>query len=100
MKWIDFNKEFGDLIPKGDYETIAGYIISDLGRIPNAGEHLFMNLGQVVIKKASDRYIEKILIYPKKKRIAKGYLGEIVCEYIIIPKQIKLLNYLKIKQII
>ena len=67
MKWIEFNKEFGDLIPKGDYETIAGYIISDLGRIPNAGEHLFMNLGQVVIKKASDRYIEKILIYPKKK---------------------------------
>ena len=66
MKWIDFNKEFGDLIPKGDYETIAGYIISDLGRIPNAGEHLFMNLGQVVIKKASDRYIEKILIYPRK----------------------------------
>ena len=67
MKWVEFNKEFGDLIPKGDYETIAGYIISDLGRIPNAGEHLFMNLGQVVIKKASDRYIEKILIYPKKK---------------------------------
>ena len=66
MKWIEFNKKFGDLIPKGDYETIAGYIISDLGRIPNAGEHLFMNLGQVVIKKASDRYIEKILIYPKK----------------------------------
>ena len=66
MKWVDFNKKYGDLIPKGDYETVAGYIISDLGRIPTAGENLFMNLGQIVIKKASDRYIEKVLIYPKK----------------------------------
>ena len=49
MKWIDFNKKYGDLIPKGDYETVAGYIISDLGRIPTAGDHLFMNLGQIVI---------------------------------------------------
>jgi len=65
MKWLDFNKRHGNIIPKGDYETIAGYIISDLGRIPNIGEHLFMNLGQIVIKKASDRYIEKVLIYPK-----------------------------------
>ena len=66
MKWVDFNKKYGDLIPKGNYETVAGYIISDLGRIPTAGENLFMNLGQIVIKKASDRYIEKVLIYPKK----------------------------------
>ena len=67
MKWLDFNKKYGDLIPKGEYETIAGYIISELGRIPNAGENLFMALGQVVIKKASDRYIEKVIIYPKIK---------------------------------
>ena len=64
MKWIDFNNKHNNLIPKGDYETIAGYIISDLGRIPNLGEHLFMPIGQVVIKKASSRYIENVLIYP------------------------------------
>ena len=66
MKWIDFNNKHNNLIPKGSYETIAGYIISDLGRIPNMGEHLFMSIGQVVIKKASSRYIEKVLIYPNK----------------------------------
>ena len=66
MKWVDFNNKHNNLIPKGSYETIAGYIISDLGRIPNAGEHLFMSIGQVVIKKASSRYIEKVLIYPNK----------------------------------
>ena len=66
MRWSEFNKKHGNLIPKGDYETIAGYIVSDLGRIPIAGEHLFMKIGQVVIKKASSRYIEKVLIYPEK----------------------------------
>ena len=65
MKWIDFNHKHNNLIPKGNYETIAGYIISDLGRIPNPGEHLFMSIGQVVIKKASSRFIENVLIYPK-----------------------------------
>ena len=66
MKWVDFNEKYDNLIPKGSYETIAGYIISDLGRIPNVGEHLFMPIGQVVIKKASTRYIENVLIYPNK----------------------------------
>ena len=65
MKWIDFNNKHNNLIPKGNYETIAGFIISDLGRIPNPGEHLFMSIGQVVIKKASSRFIENVLIYPK-----------------------------------
>ena len=66
MRWLEFNKKHNNLIPKGNYETIAGYIISDLGRIPNEGEHLFMKIGQVVINKASSRYIEKVLIYPNK----------------------------------
>ena len=66
MKWVDFNEKHDNLIPKGSYETIAGYIISDLGRISNVGEHLFMPIGQVVIKKASTRYIENVLIYPNK----------------------------------
>ena len=64
----DFNKKHNNLIPKGNYETIAGYIISELGRIPNEGEHLFMKIGQVVIKKAFSRYIEKVLIYPNKDK--------------------------------
>tara|TARA_Y100001960_G_scaffold322618_1_gene399442 strand:- start:268 stop:1467 length:1200 start_codon:yes stop_codon:yes gene_type:complete len=67
MKCDDFNNKHKNLIPKGNYETIAGYIISELGRIPNVGENLFMNIGQVIIKKASDRYINQVQIYPKSK---------------------------------
>ena len=42
----EFNKLFNNLIPKGSYETLAGYIISEIGRIPNQGESLFLSIGQ------------------------------------------------------
>ena len=64
IDWEKFNTEFGNIIPKGEYETLGGYIISALGRIPNQGEHLFLPIGQVVIKKSSARQIHQIQIYP------------------------------------
>ena len=62
-----FNKKYNNLIPKGNYETIAGYIISEIGRIPNEGENLFLRIGQVVIKKSSSRKINEIQIFPVVK---------------------------------
>jgi len=64
IDWEDFNGEFGSIIPDGEYETLGGYIISELGRIPNQGEHLFLPIGQVVIKKSSARQIHQIQIFP------------------------------------
>ena len=62
--WKEFNSDFSNMIPDGEYETIGGYIISYLGRIPNKGEHLFMPIGQIVVIKASVRQIHQIQIYP------------------------------------
>ena len=62
--WKNFNAEFGSIIPEGEYETIGGYIISELGRIPNQGEHLFLPIGQVLIKKSSARQILQVQIFP------------------------------------
>ena len=58
-----FNEKYNKLIPNGDYETIGGYIINKIGRIPNKNEHLFLDIGQVIIKKASSRRIEQLQIY-------------------------------------
>jgi len=66
MNWEDFNDEYGNMIPEGNYESVGGYIISQLGRIPNKGEHLFMPLGQMVIIKASERQIHQVKIYPSE----------------------------------
>ena len=59
----DFNKEFNNLIPDGPYETIGGYIIKKTGKIPHKNEHLFLDIGQVIIRKGSSRRIEQIQLY-------------------------------------
>ena len=58
-----FNKKYNNLIPLGDYETIGGYIIEQLGRIPNKNEHLFLQIGQILIRKASSKRIEQVQIF-------------------------------------
>ena len=62
-----FNKKYNHLIPDGNYETVAGYIISEIGRIPNEGESLFLKIGQIIIKKSSSRRIDEIQIFPNNK---------------------------------
>ena len=44
MKWIDFNNKYNNLIPKGSYETIAGYIIY-LGAL--IWQAFILSIGQV-----------------------------------------------------
>ena len=58
-----FNDKFGNIIPEGDYETLGGYIINKIGRIPNENEHLFLDIGQVIIKKSSSRRIKQMQIF-------------------------------------
>ena len=60
---VDFNLKYKNLIPKGTYETIGGYIINKIGRIPKKNEHLFLDIGHVIIRKATSRRIEQIQIF-------------------------------------
>ena len=63
MECDTFNSKYKNLIPKGDYETIGGYIINKIGRIPNKNEHIFLDIGQIIIKNSSSRRIEQIQIF-------------------------------------
>jgi len=40
MRVDEANEALGLGIPEGDYETIAGFILSSLGRIPLLSEHV------------------------------------------------------------
>ena len=55
--------KYKNIIPNGEYETVGGYIINEIGRIPNNNEHLFLPIGHVIIRKSSSRRIEQIQIY-------------------------------------
>ena len=64
MDCATYNDRFTNIFPEGDYETLGGFIIAEIGRIPNQGECLFTSIGQIEIIKASARRIVQIRIYP------------------------------------
>ena len=63
------NEELELNLPSGDYETVAGFIFSHLGRIPKQGEHFkYQNL-KFVITEMRGMKIEKVIV-TKEKGIA------------------------------
>jgi len=67
MSIDEANEEFGlDLPEEEDYDTIAGYILATLGRIPAAGERIDCARGEIRIKEASPRQIKTLTILPSE----------------------------------
>jgi putative hemolysin len=60
------NEELGLGLPVGDYETVAGFVLSHLGRIPKQGEHLRYKDLKLSILEMRGRKIEKILVTKEK----------------------------------
>ena len=56
------NEELELSLPRGDYETVAGFILSHLGRVPRQGEHFkYQNL-KFVITEMRGMKIEKVIV--------------------------------------
>jgi putative hemolysin len=56
------NEELQLNLPGGDYETVAGFILSHLGRMPKEGEHFkYQNL-KFVVTEMRGMKIEKVMV--------------------------------------
>ncbi len=56
---VDFvNEKFGIGILKGDYETLAGYVISKIGKIPSEGEEYSVDQFKIVVLKSTKTKLE------------------------------------------
>jgi CBS domain containing-hemolysin-like protein len=53
-------------LPPGDYDTVAGFILSHLGRIPRQGEHFKYRDLKISITEIVNRKIERITITREK----------------------------------
>ncbi len=62
MHLEDANDEMGLGLPQGDYETVAGFILHLLRRIPKQGEQLKYKGLKLVITKMSGVKIEEVLV--------------------------------------
>lgn len=59
------NEKFGLEIPKGDYETLAGYILANCGRIPKQGEIVNIEPFSITISKATKTKIDVVKLTRK-----------------------------------
>jgi len=60
----DLNDRFNLTIPEGDYETIGGFFLDRIKRIPKVGEKIVLNDVELVVSKASNRTIGEVTIRP------------------------------------
>lgn len=58
----DANEELALDIPEGDYETVAGFVLSQLGHIPESGEQFIFNDLRVAVTKMEGRKVEEVTV--------------------------------------
>ncbi len=66
MRIEEANEEMGLELPEGDYETVAGFILHLLRRIPRQGEQLGYKGLKLVITKMQGMKIEEVLLTKEK----------------------------------
>tara|TARA_B100000315_G_scaffold260931_1_gene327641 strand:- start:5095 stop:6300 length:1206 start_codon:yes stop_codon:yes gene_type:complete len=58
----ELRKQYGFRFPSGNYETIGGYLLSKIGRIPKAGETFNLDWFHIKILRANPARVEKLYI--------------------------------------
>lgn len=58
----DFNERVPLQLPKGDYQTVAGFMLHKLGRIPAEGDSMKISDSKLMVSQMSGRRIEKIML--------------------------------------
>ena len=66
------NSELKLNLPVGDYETVAGFVLHHLGRIPRQGEHLKYRDLKLTILEMKGLKVEKILVTREVDAAAKS----------------------------
>ncbi len=62
MALHDANQELDLALPEGDYETVAGFVLSQLGHIPREGEQFTFNGLRIAVTKVTGRKVEEVTV--------------------------------------
>ena len=62
----DFNSIFGINVEEGEYDTINGYLLTTLGKLPKEGTLVELDEVDLLVNKVDNRKIEEIKITLKR----------------------------------
>ena len=60
----DFAEETGIRLPEGDYHTLAGFVLHQMGRIPQVTDHFSWNGLRFEVVDMDGRRVDKVLVTP------------------------------------
>jgi putative hemolysin len=58
----DFEDETGVELPEGPYETVAGYIMARLGRVPEVGDACDFEDHRLIVREVEGRRVSRVLV--------------------------------------
>jgi putative hemolysin len=58
----DFEDETGIELPEGPYETVAGYIVAGLGRLPEVGDSVEHERVRLEVRELEGRRVSRVLV--------------------------------------
>jgi putative hemolysin len=58
----DFEDETGIELPEGPYETVAGFIMAQLGRLPREGDSVDYDGHRIVVRDVENRRVGRVLV--------------------------------------
>ena len=58
----DFEDETGIELPEGPYETVAGFIMAQLGRLPVPGDRVDYEGHRIVVRDVENRRVGRVLV--------------------------------------
>ncbi len=67
----EVNEKMGLDLPEGGYDTVAGFILHLLGRIPKQGEHLKYKDLKIAITKMNGVKINEVLVTKEKREVGE-----------------------------
>lgn len=56
----EVNERFGLALPMEDYDTLGGFVLGELGRVPRPGERISVTGGDLIVEKVSERRVRLV----------------------------------------
>jgi CBS domain containing-hemolysin-like protein len=62
MGVVELNERLGIHVPKGEYETLSGFLLQQFNRIPTVGDELYFSNFKIRVHRANEKVIETVII--------------------------------------
>ncbi len=62
----DFADETGIALPEGPFETVAGFIVSELGRLPELGDIVILDNHELQVQEMDGRRVSRVWVFTRE----------------------------------